>query len=90
MHKQITIVVEIQKVGSNLKYPVWLREGDSDDIRQTCAPAEKRSDLHPGNDIMHGPARVEKDCADGQIPAIIRRIRKYKGALEHAEDELKI
>lgn len=62
--KQVIDVVKVSEVGVYFDHPVRLRKDDGTDEDPTRISRKERFDLHPGDDIVQGPRRVQRDCAD--------------------------
>lgn len=62
--EDIIDVVEVGEVGIYFHHPVWLNEDDGADEEPARISRQEWLDLHPGNNIMQGPGRVEGDGAD--------------------------
>ena len=60
MNKQAVDIVKVEKVGGDLKNPIWLNENDGADVEETRSSTEEWFVFHPGNDIVHAPTNVEK------------------------------
>jgi hypothetical protein len=63
--KEIIDIVEVSEIGIDLDNPIRPTKNDSDDVDHRNSPRQKRSILHPGNDVVKGPGDIETDCRDG-------------------------
>jgi hypothetical protein len=63
--KEIIDVVKVSEIGVDLDNPIRPTKNNSNDVNHRNPPRQKRSILHPGNDIVQCPGYVETDCRDG-------------------------
>ena len=63
MRKEIVDVVKVKEARDHFHNPVWLNQDDSDDVEHADFLAQERFVLDPRNDVVQGPACVEKDAS---------------------------
>jgi hypothetical protein len=77
----IVLRVEVGKVGVQLQHPVRLNENNCPNVYQVTSSLQKRTVLHPGNDIVQRPGRYKRDGSRRQIPAPGRGVEEGEEAV---------